>query len=198
MNKKFIIGLVVVGVVLAGAFFFLIPKSSQLSDNGDSTTGKDQDAMEVADLFTKAFTGNESIKCTFSDNGSTGTAYIKQGKIRFDSAGVDGAQYGNAIVNGSVVYVWQTGNNEGIMIDTSKYQSANGGLPDQVMDAEKIKQEVEKNKPNCVKENIDDSVFTPPSTVKFTDYSSFMNQQTQPTGAMTQEQLENLMQQYQQ
>lgn len=186
MNRKFIIGLIILAALLSTAFFFLIPKSPQLSNNYNLTIEKDEDTSEVIDLFSEAFSGRESVKCTFNQSGNVSAVYVKKGKIRIDSMGMDGAQYGNAIIDGNMVYVWQMGNNEGIMIDTSNYKSANGGIPDQVMNAEKIKQEVEKSKPTCIKETIDDAVFIPPSSVIFTDYSSMM-QKVQPSGAMTQE-----------
>lgn len=198
MNRNFIIGLIVLGVILAGSFFFLIPKVTPLSNNGSVTTDS-SDAL--VSMFMAAYEGNESIKCTFTDDKSEGTAYIKQGKIRFDSMGTDGAQYGNAIVNGKMLYIWQTGSNEGYMIDTSKYQDEDGQMAGQFIDAEKIKDEVAQNKPNCVKEQIDDAMFTPPSTVTFSDFSAMMGDTIQmQNGAMPEgmdsQQYKDLMQQY--
>lgn len=197
MNKKILLLGGIIVVILSLSFYFLLPRSSQLNNLASSQKQNDSSNSNATDLFAQAFIGGDSVKCTFTQDGKESASYIKKGKIRFDSQGVDGAAYGNAIVNGNLVYVWQTGNNEGIMIDTSKAQGASSAVGQQYMDAEKIKTEVEKNQPTCVKENIDDSIFTPPATVTFTDYSSMM-QKVQPSGAMTQEQIENLMQQYQQ
>lgn len=194
MNKRILILGAIIVVILAAAFFFLMPKNAPLNNNGN--TG---DANTTADLFTQAFTGGGSVKCTFTQEGSTATAYIKQGKIRFDSMGTDGAQYGNAIINGNIVYVWQAGSNQGMMIDSSKIEGANAGVNEQFMDAENIKAEVEKNQPNCVQENVDDAVFTPPASVTFTDYSAMTQQMQQNPAAggnMSADQYQQLLEQY--
>lgn len=185
MNKRIIILGVVVVAILAAAFFFLMPKTSPLNNNG-TKTGNNNTPEQNADLFTQAFTGNESVKCAFTQEGSSATAYIKQGKIRIDSMGTDGAQYGNAIINGNMVYVWQTGNNTGYKIDTSTYEGANGMSGQEFTDPEKIKQEVQQSQPSCNKENIDDSVFTPPASVTFSDYSQMMQQFQNSNGTIPQ------------
>lgn len=197
MNKRILILGVVIVILLAAAFFFLMPKSSPLNNNG-TQTGNNNTPEQNADLFTQAFTGGGSVKCTFSQEGSAATAYIKQGKIRIDSQGVDGAEYGNAIVDGNMVYVWQTGNNTGFKIDTTSYEGGNESGSQQFTDPERIRSEVQKSQPNCVQENVDDSVFAPPAAVKFTDYSQMMQQMQQnPSGGnMSSQQMQDLMQQY--
>ena len=63
---------------------------------------------------------------------------------------------------------------------------------------------LEKFKEHCKPAAVSDSLFIPPTDVKFTDYSSMMKQNIQAIpsggsgGAMTEEQIKQLQQKYQQ
>jgi len=198
MNRKFLIGALIFAAVLAAAFFFFLPQSPFYLNKTAVNTNQTDDSSDnsTESLFMQAFTGGESMKCTYTDDGNTSTAYIKKGKIRVNSAGVDGKEFGNAIIDGNIVYAWQVGSSEGMKIDTTTYGDNPVGTVEGVMDAEKIKQIVEESKPECVKEAISDDLFVPPTTVTFKDISAFM-QQAVPTGA-SEEDYKKLLEQYQQ
>lgn len=56
---------------------------------------------------------------------------------------------------------------------------------------------LEKYKDSCKPGTVADSMFTPPSDIKFTNYSEMMKQFTQPTGGtVNEESIKNMMQKY--
>jgi len=176
MNKNLLIIGGVILVVAVGGYFLMNRGTSPISQ-----TSNPQNDEQLVSVITNAFGGSGSIKCTYSDETSQGIAYIKNGMVKVESKGTDGAQYGNAIMKNDTLWTWETGGAEGFMMtNISQYQ---GDVPEGYStDPNKIRAQIEQSRPDCNEENIADSVFEPPTNVKFEDFSSMMEDIQTPEG----------------
>lgn len=132
-----------------------------------------------------------SQKCTFSDSNSSGTVYISDGKMRGDFQSQNEGKSGvsHMLNDGSYVYIWTDGQQNGYKMSLAvvKQQQAqitespsNGGSQAQPSQAVNMQQ---KSNYSCDPWSADSSMFTVPTNVTFTDYSSMM----QGAGASTQQ-----------
>lgn len=167
MNTRLLIPIAIIAVVAIGGIAFLSINKSPQNSSQKSTESV------VTDLFADAFGGSGSIKCEFEEETSTGTAYIKNGMVRIDGVGTNGQQSGSVIFKDNIVYAWEEGSTQGYMLDTSQLEKPEDGASQLgFTSAEDIRSEIEKNKPNCSKESIDDSIFDPPVDVDFQSFES--------------------------
>lgn len=171
MNRNL---LIVVGVVVAAAIggYFLINKGDDASNKYSNNSNS---AEQVADLAMKAFGGKGSVKCTYQDESSQGTVYIKNGMVKVESTGTDNAQYGNVIMKNDTVWTWETNSTEGyIMENISQYQNDPKVPEEYNVNADSVREQVTQNEANCNEENIPDNTFDPPASIKFQSFSSMM------------------------
>lgn len=170
MNKNLLIAGAVVIIVAVGAFLFI----NNSSNNTSSSNNNDSLGSEAEQLVMSAFEGAGSVKCTYHDEVSMGTFYVKNGMVRAETTSPEEqGQDGNFILKNDTVWIWQTGATEGYMMtNISKYQS-DPNVPDGYsVDEESVRQNIEENQAECNSENIDDSLFEAPQDVVFTDFSS--------------------------
>ena len=104
-------------------------------------------------------------------NGASVTSYVKNGKVKYQttSSGITS----NGLIMDKTVYSWQEGQTTGFMMDMSKVDTGDGANT-QIKDADDVRAEMEQYKPDCVKENTPDSIFSPPTSVKFEDMSKML------------------------
>ncbi len=171
MNKKLLLIVGAVLVVAVGAYLFLNKSSSPSSQ----TSNNPQSPEQLSNMVMSAFEGSGSIKCTFADENSQGTAYIKNGMVRFESVGTDSAKPTNAVMKNDTVWTWETGGTEGFMMkNISQYQNDPNVPEENKVTADKVREQISQNEANCNKENIPDSMFDTPADVVFADFSSMM------------------------
>ncbi len=171
MNKKLLLIVGAVLVVAVGAYLFLNKSSSPSSQ----TSNNPQSPEQLSNMVMSAFEGSGSIKCTFADENSQGTAYIKNGMVRFESVGTDSAKPTNAVMKNDTVWTWETGGTEGFMMkNISQYQNDPNVPEENKVTADKVREQISQNEANCNKENISDSMFDTPADVVFADFSSMM------------------------
>jgi len=164
----------------------------------------------------QALSGNLSLECHFtSDDGTATAAYIKMGAVHVDSnVGKPNAM--SFIMKDKKIYFWQVGSTTGTMMTvpdvtitpgvaqptpTNSSGSSTGAAQNS---GASMLATLEKFKNSCKPAVVADSLFTPPSNVKFTDMSEAMKQMMPsgaPSGAvvpsgMSQEQIKQVMQQY--
>lgn len=181
MNKMtLIIVIVVVLLLLTGAFIFM-KKSSSNPKTAQGQTAQGPQKKSLLDFF--SMTG--SLKCTFADKtaNSSGTVYAAVGKMRGDfQSAVNGTTTQSHMVNdGSYVYIWTDGQKTGYKMSLASVKSEasqaiskmqNGPGPQQSssqgMDMKK------QSDYSCGPWAADNSLFTPPTDVTFTDYTSMM------------------------
>lgn len=206
-SRKMVIILVVVLLLLltAGGYMFLNKQSANLqkvanvsSSKATPSTGGSM-VSSLKDLFSKTV----SMQCDFTDeDGRKTVAYIKSGAVRSDVSGKTAQDIGSVIMKDKKIYFWN--GKQGTMMEfdfTKMMENAEKITPgvqktttpsSQNQSAEMM-QNLEKYKQNCKPAVISDSLFTPPSDVKFTDVSQMMK-----ANGLSEEQLKQIQQQAQQ
>ena len=190
MNKTTkIIVIVVILILLGGGGFYLFHKSQKAAmqsgqtammqpQSGQMTTQK----KSLADFF--SMTGSQ--KCTFTDKatGSSGNVYVSSGKMRgdFQSTNNGKTTASHMINDGKYVYYLSDGEKSGykMSLDYVKQQAAQISVapkdnttsddqtPSQAVD---MKQQSDYS---CSAWSEDGSMFTVPTDITFTDYSTMM------------------------
>ena len=190
MQKQIIIGVAIIALLLLGAGgYFLFSKNSanptqtQTSATNEAETATENSAMSsLIDLVTSGKTN----QCTFdvaAETGSTkGTIYIAGEKMRGDietttKEGKTSQMY--MIRDNDMYYMWGGELPSGIKMTFDV---------DELKTNTQASQNVDLNAKidyRCSDWIADNSKFTPPSNVKFTDLSSMMEKES-PTGTKTQ------------
>lgn len=172
MNKKIIIAIIIVVLLLLGIIGYMmmgkksLPSTTTVNPTASVTNAVVQD---VVPDFKKALEGSGSMKCTLTKGETTGTTYIKNGKVRFEGT-IQGAN-NNTIMVDKIVYSWVTGAKTGFMIDTSAVASITppAGATNNYQGVYKMKTEFDTYKPQCTNQEVADSLFEKPADVTFTD-----------------------------
>lgn len=183
MNKNIVIGAIVLLLLVGGGAYMMMNKNSTTTpspiDTSPTTTSETPSTSmkSLKDLLTSGV----AQKCTFSDNTQTGnmdgTTYITTGKMRGDfNSTVSGKTTGtHMIVDGKTSYMWVDGQTTGFKMSFDP-QSVDTKAPSE--------QAIDMNKTldyNCSPWAVDNSLFTTPTGVKFTDFSTL----TVPSVAQT-------------
>lgn len=181
MDKKFIyIGVaIVVLLVLAGGAFMLTRNSPSAPQTGNEiqstvTPAATENPSSQTSLKDLLLSGS-SQKCTYQDKSDSidisGTSYITAGKVRSDyqTTAAGKVTAGHMIMDGKTSYIWMDGQTTGFKMtfdvnETVSTQAAG----QQSVDVSKVLDY------NCSAWTTDNSLFTPPTTLKFTDFSSMM------------------------
>jgi hypothetical protein len=163
--------LVVAGGI--GAFVFLgndetannqstVPDTSQVNEVNETTS----EQASIEDLLTR----NASLKCTFSvneeDSVNNGTAYFSGDKNMYgEFTNTINNETTNVFVirNGDTQYVWMKDSDTGFKTDVTTSDKASQQQMSQQFDPE------QKYQFDCVNWEKDESLFTPPASVTFTD-----------------------------
>jgi hypothetical protein len=187
MNKTVrIIVIVIILILLGGGAFYLFSKSHKASTQSEQTATSQtpQTATQKKSLF-DFFSMAGSQKCTFSDktNGGSGTVYVSGGKMRgdFQSANNGSANTAHMINDGKYVYYWTDGEKTGykMSFDFVKQQASqvtmgpenNTSQQQTPSQAVNMKQQSDYS---CGPWSEDSSLFSVPTDITFTDYSSMM------------------------
>ena len=191
MKKNIIIGAIAVLVVVgSGVATFAALSRDGASNNENSVSlnsesnGATIQQASIEDLLTR----NASLKCTYSvteENGlNTGTAYFSGNKNMYGEfvSPVNGKDMLAYIIrNGDTQYVWTKDSTDGFKIDVSASNKETQQRTSQEIDPEK------KYEFSCVNWNKDESLFTPPASVTFTDISEQSRQIQEAMDAAAQE-----------
>lgn len=203
-------------VVLVGSVVLLggCLKSPQTA----SVTVEDgQPSMESLSEWQKigdAMQAGKSVKCEMvnTETQQTGQYFMKGEKVRFDMTDPENVETtGSFLTDAEFIYTWNDTKKEGVKFpvpepgeqqpEAAQEQEA----PDFSQESSWDEYQNQGYTVTCSIESFDESLLTPPTDVTFTDMSAFM-QNVQSTGPgstqvpaeMSQEQLEQLMQQYKQ
>lgn len=195
--KKLLI-VVVILLILGGGYYLYSTKLA--SQSGTQQSGGGGVFGSIKDALSKSL----SLQCAFStEDGTQVAAWMKAGAVRVDSEGKDPQQSGSYIMKGNKLYFWQKNSKEGTTMDFSE-PSVTPGKTQEVQptgsagekQGDNMMATLEKFKDKCKAAVVADSLFTPPSDVKFTDFSKMIP--TIPTGQPSQQDIQKMMQQYQQ
>lgn len=199
-SKQLIIAAILILLLAGGGYLFLNKSSSKPAASTTDTSKKEGGSVfsSIKDALSKSL----SLQCEYSDESGRKTmVYIKGGAIRSNVSGKTAQESGSSIVKDGKLYFWNS--KEGIMMafnmqdlgkEITPVQS--GGNPQSSV------QDLEKYKENCKPAAVDSSLFSPPSDVKFTDFSKTIQdaQKSLKEGnnGISEEQIKALQKQYQQ
>ena len=176
MNKNLIIGLVIGGLVLAGGGYWLLNRSSTSPQNDAVTeTGKSPEMEKKSFKDLLAIGSNQ--QCTFADqeSGSSGRIYTGNGNARgdFDSQAEGSKSTSHMIVDSKHMYIWTDQEAKGFKMSRDSVEKVQKNLPTNNPKTVDINKKVDYK---CSSWSVDASVFVPPSTMQFEDYSAMMEE----------------------
>jgi hypothetical protein len=177
-NKGLVIGIVVILLLVVG--YFLMNKKGSSTTPGTSSLTPDgtTESKSLKDLLTAGI----AQKCTYSstdEDGSTeGTSYISGGKVRGDFSVVSSGKTtkSHMISDGKTSYIWTDGEETGFKMtveETDTQETDSSQTPTQGAAGWDDKFDYK-----CSAWVTDGSYFTPPSNVKFTDFSELFKGNT--------------------
>lgn len=194
-NIPLIIGVIIVLLAAAGGYFFMQSRSSAntMEPSGKKMAEGGSGMMSLTELM-KLGTNQMCTFSTSNENGSMeGTTYIADGRVRTDFNGTDsenGPTSGGMILDSEYMYTWTDQQEKGIKLPVSSMEEMKDTAMEYSENEDKPKQPKaldpdEKIEYNCSNWNVDESVFTPPSDIPFTDFSEQieMMKQMMPSGA---------------
>jgi len=173
--KWIITGVIVVLVAAGGVGAYTVLKKDDTSKNQKtaSLNAENTKATTEQASIEELLTRNASLKCTYNvtdaGNVNTGTAYFAGGKNMYGefTNTVNGTSSSAYVVrNGDTQYVWMKDSNTGFKSDVSASTKETQQQMSQQFDPE------QKYQFECVKWQKDESRFTPPASVTFTDLAA--------------------------
>jgi len=165
--------------------------TSQAGQSASPQSQASQASTQKKSLF-DFFSMAGSQKCIFSDsnNNSSGTVYISDGKMRgdFQSQNSGKTESSHMLNDGSYVYMWTDGQSNGYKMSleivkqeaaqvTTSPSNGNSQQPSQTVNLQ------QKSNYSCGPWSANSSLFTVPANVTFTDYSSMMQGVTSHSAA---------------
>lgn len=178
MNKSLIITILAILIVFGGVgvYFLMANKNAlpsvQISETSNSVTDTPQNLTDLMN-----FASNKT--CTFTDttSNSSGTVFVANKKVRgdFNSAISGKTMMSHMIIDSNNVYIWTDGESEGYKTSFEAITEVQSQMSDAKMPGINTTPDFdEKVDLKCQDWNADQTKFTPPSSVKFTDYSEMM------------------------
>ena len=205
MNSKVAVVLAVVILLLAGAFFMMKSKKTSETSIANSTGGLPTKA-ENKNVFTSikdALSKSVTLECTFTDEeGRKTKSYIKNGAVRSDVVGKTADESGSVIMKDKKMYYWNTKTAFMMTFDFENVKpsgtTTQQNTTTSTSNGANLLDTMEKYKNDCKPSVVADSLFTPPTNVKFTDYSElFKPPVANPSGGtMNEQQVQDLLKKY--
>lgn len=192
--------------------FSAVALNGCIGNNNKATISDDQTVSETMSEWQKvgnAIANGESVSCEMTDtkNGISSKYYMKEDKVRFDSIQSeqleDVAMNGSFLTDGKFGYSWNAETKKGMKFLVNDPEDLSEDVEELESEAPDFSsKEAWDNYENlgytvtCEIKDVDASLFTPPTDVTFTDLSNFA-QEMQQTDGVDQEQLEQMMKQFQ-
>lgn len=178
MQKNVIIAIVVILVVGGAAAFFFQGKNKARTETAEKNANV---ITSIHDALSKSI----SLECVYT-NAKVGDSktYIKNGVIRSDYMGGQVGQSGSVIVTDKKMYVW-TADKKGFMMSFSQTEASPKTMQEKEntrTQKEQFLSDLELYKDNCKPAVVADSLFVPPSDIKFVDYSQMIEQSQSESG----------------
>lgn len=172
MNKTLIAVVIVLLVLLGIGAYAFSTKSSDLSIMDNSAENISEETMNLESLM--KLTGSQTCTFTETNTGSTGVVYVGEGKARSDFSfkSDDKTQTAHMIHDGVYVYTWFDGETNGFKASLEDLGKVTENIPTTASTNQvDTKSAVDYD---CSEWSVDNSKFTPPVGIKFTDYSEMM------------------------
>ncbi len=150
---------VVVGLIVA-VLVIRTERSPTIEENDDTRT---------TEMIEAAFAGQISIRCRFEeDREGDSIAFVKDGYVRAETVNEYGQE--NMIFRDDVFYLWEEGQNQGIIVN-----SVPKGIDEEPFGD--IREQLHGQEVTCQQESLADSLFDPPADVDFVDFVGLTPQQ---------------------
>lgn len=171
MNKTVVAAIVAVLVIAGGAGTWYFMNQSKNTTESDISSSKADSSSAVPSTQTASIQefldAGQDKKCTYDKDSDSGTMYFADQMLRIDMQRKSGSKTksGHVIVKESEQYVWYDAEKSGLKFKLPKKSSSvdtttSGGVsPTAKYDFE------------CSSWSADESMFTPPSDISFTDFS---------------------------
>lgn len=181
-QKQLMVAIAVIILLLLGVGgYFLFSKNQLPSQNQTSNTTSGQENGSAMNSLVDLLAGGQNTTCTFSspvdENGYSGkgTVYISSGNMRGDFETTQDGKVTNMsmIRKGNDNYIWGDGMETGMKMTLSPED-----LKGETNEASKYVDLNKKVDYKCNPWGVDQSKLTPPSNVKFTDFSKMMEETT--------------------
>jgi hypothetical protein len=205
MKKTTLIIVVVIILIIfvGGVYLFFSKSHTNPVQAVKNQVAQTMEKKTLADFFSMS----GSQRCTFSDisNNSSGAVYVGDGKMRGDFRSTDNSKTtaSHMINDGTYVYVWTDGQKNGYKMSTAivkKEESQvtltpENNAPSEAQPSSGPVNMNQQSSYSCGPWSVDASMFTVPTNVTFTDYSSMMQKVT-PGAAMQDQGMTQQQKQY--
>lgn len=197
-SKSLIITAVVIFALIGGALYLTLGKSSTTpNQEAGIMEEKTQTTEEMVKGSLKSLFGvGKNVTCTVNDveNEGSGTVYVAGNKIRgdFTSKIDEKTVESHFIQDEEFSYLWSSEMEEGIKMkaDLGTEKTAVSDNKDtQVSNTETVDLNKEVDY-KCSNWSVDNSKFTPPANIKFSDISNLMMPKTTPSEEDTTDRIE--------
>lgn len=173
---KMIIGVIVAIIVIAAGAMFLLPKNSTAptEDASDIQSQEDSSGGSMTKGSVKSLMGagkNITCKMTYPDGGGSGTVYVSDKKVRGTFTLVSNGQTmeSEMLQDGEYGYFWTGAQGTKFKVDAT--------LPTPTPGSNTKNDDLDKEVDlDCSSWSVDNSKFTVPTDVKFTEISASMMQ----------------------
>ncbi len=175
--KTIIIGVVALAVVGSGVFVVVNSKNKNEVPAAQSSNLDTKNLTSINGLLAQ----NKNLRCTYShtdENGnkSSGTAYIAgnrmSGNFKYQVAGT-AEQNSNVLRDSEYQYVWADGSNTGFKTKISELTADT--QDSSTSEQQGVDQDADYDF-DCSDWSVDESLFSQPAGVEFTDYSAQLQQ----------------------
>jgi hypothetical protein len=179
---------IIILIIILGAGGFLFLKYSKApampKQVATSTPTKAPTTNSASGTILSLLSGGKTVNCviTYPDNKGTGTIFVADKKFAGDFTTKDSSgkeTIGHIVSDGTFMYIWSASMPTGIKM--SLEAAKNAATNAQNNQAVNINQNVNMN---CQQWSADNSKFTVPTNIRFTDMSNFFPQ-GQPAGTVT-------------
>lgn len=130
------------------------------------TTGGQTGGKSVFDSIKDAMSKSLSLQCDYTSGNVKSTVYIKGKSLRSETDSQGSKIY--AILKDNKLWSWSDKDKNGLLMDLTDTQNKEAAGQ---KSGDDIIGEVEKYKQNCKQTIVSDSMFNPPSDIKFQDLS---------------------------
>lgn len=207
--KKLHIAVLISSVVVLSGCLNKSQTASVTMNDGQTSVESLSEWQKIAD----AIESGKSVVCdmTNTQTKQTGKYYVKGEKMRFDSINQNNPEEsGSFLTDSEFIYTWNDAKKEGIkfaVVEPTQEQPdapETAGVPDFSQESAWDEYNDLGYTVTCTTESFDESLLTPPTDIVFTDMSTLMqnaqnsaNSGNSGAPAMTQEQVEEMVRQYQ-
>ncbi len=172
-NKSLIVALILV-FAIGGGLLFAKNKSSKPNSSQTINSTKTK-KLKLSDWLAK----KQSLICTISTDKGTTTIYVKGDKIKIDGLNnMAGIGQGYYLQVNQYAYIWGKNKTTGIKYALNEQESNtenNQENQPQKFDLKAMEQAWNQMNYHCQPKSLNDSLFVPPTNIKFVDINHLMN-----------------------